>query len=523
MSPSTRARVGRKIAATVGLALVYAGAARLGLLMDAVSGFATLVWPAAGIALVALIRFGANVWPGVFVGALVVNAWTGAPLLVACGIAVGNTLEAVLGAWAVRRVTGMREVPVRVREAMGLVTLAAVGSTVVSATVGTVSLRLGGIIGAAAAVETWRAWWIGDVTGVLVCAPLLLAWSVDSRAILRGARDHALEAIVLGLALVGGALLVFETSLANAHAFAQPFMLFPLLIWASLRFGLRGGSAATFALSIIAIWATARGHGPFVHARLATSLLFLQVFMAIVSVTTLMLAVAVAERDRAVKAREWLLAAVSHDLKNPLNMIGLGTDFLSRRLPSDDGAQRHLANLRAAARRMELLVRDLLDLATIEAGQFAIDAAPVPARAIVDDTLEATRAIAEAKAQSLHATIASSEPELVCDRGRVVQVLVNLVDNAIKFSPDGSPINVTVDRDADTVRFSVTDVGPGIAGDEAPHVFEPFRRVRGTGKPGTGLGLAIAKAIVEAHGGRIWLTTRVGGGSTFWFALPARR
>jgi signal transduction histidine kinase len=103
----------------------------------------------------------------------------------------------------------------------------------------------------------------------------------------------------------------------------------------------------------------------------------------------------------------------------------------------------------------------------------------------------------------------------------VLQVLVNLIDNAIKFSPEGSPINVTVDGDARTVWFTVTDVGPGIAPEEAARVFEPFWRAQKTNKPGTGLGLAIAKAIVDAHGGRIWIESSRLGGARVAFELPA--
>src|SRR5947208_834812 len=110
----------------VALAVVYSGAARLGLLMDAVSGFATLVWPAAGIALFALLRGGSQLWPGIFVGAFLVNLWTGAPPLAAFGIAVGNTAEALVGAWAVRRMTGPREIPTRLTDVIALVGLAAI-------------------------------------------------------------------------------------------------------------------------------------------------------------------------------------------------------------------------------------------------------------------------------------------------------------------------------------------------------------------------------------------------------------
>jgi signal transduction histidine kinase len=523
-SSSTRAGRTRTAVAIAALAVVYACAARLGLLMDAVSGFATLVWPAAGIALFALVRYGAALWPGVFAGAFAVNLWTGAPPLAAAGIAAGSTAEALLGAWAVRRAVGQRMIPTRLSDVVAFVALAAIGSTLISATVGTLSLVASGVVTAGHAVETWRAWWLGDATGDLIFAPLLMAWTFDVAAIGRHARARALEALVLSVALVGAAFLVFETRLAVTHAFAQSYMLFPLLIWASIRFGLRGATAATFAVSMVAIWGTARGHGPFLHERLATSLVFLQLFMAIVSVTTLLLAVAIGERNQAVKSREWLLASVSHDLKNPLNMIGLSTDFLARILPADnDKVQRQLASLRVAGTRMNALVRDLLDLSTIESGHLSLDRTVMSARSIVEEAVEATRAVADSRAQSLHATIAREEPSVLCDRGRILQVLVNLIDNAIKFSPEKSEINVTVDNDAGWVRFSVTDVGPGIAAENVRRVFEPFWRGPHHAVPGTGIGLAIAKTIVEAHGGRIWVTSREGHGSCFCFCVPSAK
>ena len=505
------------------LAIVYAAAARLGLLMDAVSGFATLVWPATGIALFALLRYGVALWPGIFVGAFVVNVWTGAPPLVACGIAAGNTAEALIATIGLRRLTALREVPTRLTDVVGLVLLAAIGSTMVSATIGTVSLQIGGVVAGAHALETWRAWWLGDMTGDLIVAPLLLAWTFDLRSLPRHARRRALEAILLTVALAGGAHIVLDTTLATNHAFTQSYMLFPLLIWASIRFGLRGATAATFAVSVVAIWGTAHGRGPFVHERLATSLLYLQVFMAVVSVTTLSLSVAIAERNRAIKSREWLLASVSHDLKNPLNMIGLSAAMLARLLPPDNEAlRRQVASIETASARMNALVRDLLDLSSIEAGHFSIEREPVETSALVDEAVAATRAVAAGRSQTL-LTISAQGPWVVCDRRRIVQVLVNLIDNAIKFSPAQSEIKVTVEGDETSVRFSVSDVGPGIAPSDARQVFQPFWRARNASQPGTGIGLSIAKTIVDAHGGRIWVTSPVvaGAGSSFSFSLPA--
>jgi len=393
----------------------------------------------------------------------------------------------------------------------------------VSASVGALSLYAGKVVTADHVLETWRAWWLGDATGDLLIAPLLLAWVARPTSTSGKPRRRTVELVALALSLVGASLLVFGTRMAADHAFAQSYVLFPLLIWASIRFDLRVSTTATLVVSLVAVWGTARGGGPFVHARLATSLFFLQVFMAVVSVTMLLLSAAISERNRAVAAREWVLAAVSHDLKNPLQMIGLSVQSLDRALASEkESARRHVANVQAAADRMTSLVRDLLDYASIEAGRFSIAPQTTSARALVEVAIDHTRVLAESKSQAIHATIASNEPTLSCDVQRVVQVLVNLVDNSIKYSPKGSDINITVDDADGWVRFAVTDMGPGIAPDDAKHVFEPYwRSARSSKTGGTGLGLVIARTIVEAHGGQIWLSGRAGTGATFSFSLPS--
>ncbi len=170
------------VARMAALAIVYVVVARAGLMLDAVSGFATLVWPASGIALAALVRFGTRLWPGVVLGAFTANVLTGAPIPVALGISVGNTLEAIAGVYALAQVPGFRGAFDRLREVLALIALAAVASTMLSATVGVTSLWLGGLASSAAFGETWRAWWVGDLIGDLVVAPVLLVWATPRSA-----------------------------------------------------------------------------------------------------------------------------------------------------------------------------------------------------------------------------------------------------------------------------------------------------------------------------------------------------
>ncbi len=285
------------------LALVYVITAKLGLMMDAVSGFATLVWPPTGIALAALLLFGREIWPGIMIGAFAVNWWTGAPPLVAAGIGAGNTLEALTGVLLLRRARFDNRLE-RIRDAAAFAILAAVLSTTLSASIGVWSLLAGGIVTAARFGETWRAWWLGDLTGALLVTPLLLGWigwgthprgSAPPLRIARIAEGLALAALV-----VGTCLFIFGRPTGTTAAeFQKTYLLLPVILWASIRFGVRGAAATAFFVSAIAIWSSAQGHGPFARAALHESLFHLQTFMAIVSLTGLMLAAVIAERNEA--------------------------------------------------------------------------------------------------------------------------------------------------------------------------------------------------------------------------------
>jgi integral membrane sensor domain MASE1 len=316
--------------AVAALAIVYIIAARAGLMMDAVAGFATLVWPPTGLSLAALLIFGPGLWPGVLIGAFVANLLTGAPVPVALGIGVGNTLEAVLAVYALRRIPDFQISLERLADVIGLIVLAAGLSTMVSATIGVTSLYLGGIISSAQLGETWRAWWLGDLIADLLVAPVLLVWASGRRML--GDPKRQVEALALGIAVIAASLLIFGGPAGPPTAtgkFAQAYMFFPLLIWAALRFGQRGAVSMAFIVSVIAIWGTAMGHGPFVRPALYQSLIALQTFMGIAAATFLVLGATISERRRAEaemrlaharaaeanRAKAEFLAVMSHELR----------------------------------------------------------------------------------------------------------------------------------------------------------------------------------------------------------------
>jgi PAS domain S-box-containing protein len=274
---------------------LYFSTAKLGLLLGAVGGFATAVWPPTGISLVALSLFGSRLWPGIALGAFLVNASAGAPLPAAFGMALGNSVEALLGAYLLRRVEFHPSLD-RLRDVIGLVGLAAVLSTLVSAAIGATSGWLGGAISSADYLNAWWTWWVGDMMSDLVLAPLLFVWS--ARSSLRLPPHRVLEAGALLVFLVIFRLIAFAGR-PTANTLSAPYMLFPLLVWAALRFGQPGAVTATFAVSAIAIWGTAHGLGPFAQETLDESLFMLQSFMSVIAVTILVLAADVSERRQA--------------------------------------------------------------------------------------------------------------------------------------------------------------------------------------------------------------------------------
>lgn len=238
-----------------------------------------------------------------------------------------------------------------------------------------------------------------------------------------------------------------------------------------------------------------------------------------------------AASEQAVRARDEVVAVVSHDLKNPLSTIQLSADFMLEIVPDtpDRATERQQFQvIRRSAARATRLIGDLLDVARLEAGKLPVDPTPQPAAALLGETVEALRPQADAKPLTLRCELPDALPAVLADHERTLQVLVNLAGNAVKFTPAGGEVVLRaalVPGDAPdagaAVRFAVTDTGPGIPPDEQAHLFDRFWQARRTAKLGTGLGLVIAKGIVEAHGGRVWVESAVGKGTTFYFTLPA--
>jgi diguanylate cyclase (GGDEF)-like protein len=277
--------------------LLYIVAGKLGLKLAFVNASATAVWPPTGIALAALLILGSWIWPAVFVGAFVVNLFTTGSVGTSIGIAVGNTLEALLGAHLVRKYAGGRQAFQSAWGVFAFAVLAALVSTMVSATCGVTTLVLGGLARWEDYGTIWLVWWLGDATGALIVTPLLLLWSVRPRRLWPWPRMVEAAALFAGLLLVGLMIFgqLFQTT--NGH-YPMEYVCIPFLVWAAFRFGPRKAATCLVFLSGIAILGTLNGQGPFARATQNESLLLLQAFMGIIAVMILALAAVVAERNR---------------------------------------------------------------------------------------------------------------------------------------------------------------------------------------------------------------------------------
>ncbi len=277
----------RPLLAVIAVAAAYFVVGKLGLKLAMVHTSVTAVWPPTGLALAVLLMWGARLWPGIFLGAFLVNITTDGSVLTTLGIATGNTLEGMVGAWLVTRFANGRNCLTEVRGVFGFVFLAALASTAISATVGVASLIASGAAARDNAGPIWFTWWVGDAVGAVLVTPWLLSWHANPR--LRWRWRRIPEVILLLLTVLFFGLDIFGPDTyrhpLQIGSYPLTFLAAPILLWAVFRFGPRTATTATVLLSAIALWGTLQGAGPFANVAPNDALLLVQAFMGVLAVT----------------------------------------------------------------------------------------------------------------------------------------------------------------------------------------------------------------------------------------------
>jgi signal transduction histidine kinase/ActR/RegA family two-component response regulator len=516
------------------LALVYFFAGKLGLQLATFHPSATPVWPPSGIALAALLLCGYRVWPGVFIGAFFVNATTAGNLATSLGIATGNTLEALAGAWLVHRYaqgTNAFERPSNVfRFAQS-----AAAACIVSPTIGLTTLAWAGFAKWANYPAIWTTWWLGDITGTLIFAPLILLWGLRPRWHVDRQRD--LEVGVLLVLLLVLSEIVFGGWFPGAKNNPTGFLCGPVLIWTAFRLSQRETATGIFILAMVAIWGTVHGFGPFHLQSENRSLLMVQSWTAVLSITAMALAAGMSQRraaeaaieqqratvEAANRTKDNFLAMLSHELRTPLTPVVAALDALEANAQTPE-AKASLSMIRRNVELESQLIDDLLDLTRIARHKLQLHFGILDAHQTITDVVEICRSEANGQKLRVHTNLRAGAHHVSADAAKLQQIIWNLLKNAIKFTPENGEIVISSGNPAPQVlEIKVTDNGIGIEPDVMRRMFDPFEQGDLSFQHrygGLGLGLAISKSLAQAHGGTLAADSEgPNRGSTFTLTL----
>jgi len=515
------------------VAAVYLATGALGLSLASFGDQVTLLWAPTGLSLGALVVGGRRLWPGVWLGALLTNLWIGSPPWVAVVISIGNTLEAVVGAWLLERYRFARSLD-RLQDVFLFLVVGVCGASLIAATVGATTLVASGAATLADAPKVWLLWWLGDATGALVVAPVLMTRDGWRRGRALG------EALVLAALLVATAALAFGTTGAHTHPLS--ILPFTLVFAAALRLGVPIASALMALAAAFAALGALQNTGPFMHGG-TLDLPQTWAYLVLLGTSMLVAASLVAERRTADQERRrvessaleaqhleglgLIAAGVAHDFNNLLQVIQ-GHAALARH----DAQADHLDQIDASVDQASQLCDQLLTYA---------GKAPRRVESVSLKTeLAAIRGLVHASTPAGVALSIHDEPQDVivrCDRGQLHRAVLNLLNNAAEASRDtGGRIDVRYGRadlsDAllqgcaivgagtqpgDYGWLEVSDHGSGMGPEVTARLFEPFFTTHFHGR---GLGLASVAGIARTHGGAIEVESRLGHGTRIRMWLP---
>jgi signal transduction histidine kinase len=483
-----------------------------------VSDFATLLWIPTGLSFAALYCWGLHFWPCIAVGAFITNFWIGAPISVAFGMSIGNSLEAFIGVWLFLRFAGPHSRLEKVSDVSAFILCGAVISCMISATFGVGSLVLFSGL-KESFFRTWTVWWAGDALSNLIFGAFLLVWRKIPQLI--GPRARMLEGSVLITLLAALCFIIFGAAPhQELQLYIRSYWIFVFLIWATLRFGQPANTAMVLGLFSIAVSSTISGYGPYHADSLTENLFHLHTFLSAVAISGLYFAALGSEKEEALRLRTDFISIASHELRSPLTSFEVSLHFLKTVSPDDKESHNQvIESLDRQSRKMAGLVDSLLNVAKIETGNLVMDKQVTDLSALVVK-------VASDLTMLFQRTKCSVELEIQpmvkhnCSAYGMEQVLTNLLMNAMKYGA-GTPVKITLSQNNGQTTISVRDEGQGIAEEHHERIFERYERVKkGNSTQGLGLGLYISKLIVDAHKGEIGVESTPGKGATFTVKLP---
>ncbi|MEH2530364.1 signal transduction histidine kinase/CheY-like chemotaxis protein [Bradyrhizobium sp. AZCC 1588] len=527
----------------VAIGLIYFALAKGGLALASIHPSATPIWPPTGVALAAVLLWGYRTWPAIFAAAVIANATTAGSVATAIAIATGNSLEAVVGAYLINRWSGGRNTFSMPNSVAKFALICFVIATPISASIGLTSLATAGYIEPTNFVDAWVTWWLGDVTGALVIAPVIVLWASSHYHVFN--RNEFWETVgVLATAAAVG-LIAFSPLIEQTPS-RDPlgFLAILPMLWAALRRGPRDTATVALVLAGITIWGTLTGGGPFTTADLNVSFLLVLMFLISITVPSLLLSAdvevrkkgeeslrraqielerKVAERTQELElanaGKSRFLAMASHDLRQPLHALGLFVAQLRTPLKSGERTKT-IEQVDATRKEMDEMVNSLLDISRLDAGILTPKITEFPIARLLQK-IETTFDQAT-REKGLRLRIRRSDAWVRSDVMLLERILLNLVSNAVRFTLRGGII-VGCRRRGEMLRIEVWDSGSGIPEDQKQNIFGEFFQLPApelSRYGGLGLGLAIVDRLRLLLNHQIDLASTVGRGSRFAILVP---
>lgn len=483
---------------------------------------------------------GWRLMPGIFGGSLITNGVVfDSPLLVNVLIGATNSIGPLAGALALRWLRPAKGLFTSFSGVVAFLLCTTLLSPAISAAGGTFAMALGGPPDFAQLYARWVSWWLTDSGGTLYLAPALLLWldlekqgEAHAAFVRSYVRRHDL-AVWAWVALVSIVLFLTPPLHGTYVRAAFPFLLVVPLSWIALRMSLRSAYSLITLVAIVATAGTVAGVGPFQNPGLANPLQLVGTLIVLLAMNVLTIVALVSEREEAQNAdkiKSMFLANTSHELRTPLNaIIGFSSMIDGEALgPVGNPEYANYGRLiHSSGQHLLALINGLLDISKIEAGRFTLREETVVLSEAVAEALHMVAGQADDKRVALALDGDSADIALLADRKALRQVVLNLVSNAIKFTPEGGSVRVRMARGArGEAVLCIADTGIGIAPDALERVFQPFERAGGADESkieGTGLGLSICRGLVHLHGGDVVLHSAPGEGTVATVTLPASR
>ena len=527
----------------VAIGVIYFALAKGGLALASIHPSATPIWPPTGVALAAVLLWGYRTWPAIFAAAVIANATTAGSVATAIAIAAGNSLEAVVGAYLINRWSSGCNTFSTPNSVAKFVLICFVIATPISASIGLTSLATAGYIERTNFANAWVTWWLGDVTGALVIAPVIVLWASSHYHAFN--RNEFLETVgVLATAAAVG-LIAFSPLIEQTPS-RDPlgFLAILPMLWAALRRGPRDTATVALVLAGITIWGTLTGGGPFTTADLNVSFLLVLMFLISITVPSLLLSAdvevrkkgeeslrraqielerKVAERTQELElanaAKSRFFAMASHDLRQPLHALGLFVAQLRTPLKSGERTKT-IERIDATRKEMYEMFNSLLDISRLDAGILTPKITEFPIARLLQ-TIE-TRFDQATREKGLRLRVRRSDAWVRSDAMLLERILLNLVSNAVRYTLRGGII-VGCRRRGEMLRIEVWDSGPGIPEDQKQNIFGEFFQLPAPERNrygGLGLGLAIVDGLRLLLNHQIDLASTVGRGSRFAILVP---